>query len=237
VRYKQAGVGVAWVLLQPLLQTAIFTILFGRLVKVPSDGVPYTPFALSALVLWQLFARIVSEGSTSLVANQALLTKVYFPRVLIPIVSVLTGLVDFVIVLPLLVGMALLYGVAPGWTFLAVPVFAALAAVTGLTVSIWLCALDVAYRDVRFILGPLLQVWLYATPVVYPASLVPEAWRWLYALNPMVSVVEGFRWAVLGTTPAPDPSALAFSVVGVGLLLAAGLVFFARMDRVFADRV
>lgn len=238
VRYKQAAVGVAWALFQPLIQTAMFAVVLGRFVGVPSDGVPYALFALSALVVWQLFAKCVTEGSTSLVANQALLTKVYFPRVLIPAVSGLTGLVDFLCAFPVLLCVALLYGVTPGPGIFAAPLFVALAVVTGLTVAVWLSALDVAYRDIRFLLSPVVQFWLYATPVVYPASLVPAHWRTLYALNPMVGAVEGFRWAVLGgATSPPDVRLLAASAAGVLIALGAGLVVFARMDRVFADRV
>jgi lipopolysaccharide transport system permease protein len=236
VRYKQTAVGIGWALFQPLVQTAIFAVVFGRLVGVPTDGVPYVLFALSALVLWQSFAKIVSEGSTSLVANQALLTKVYFPRVLMPLTSVLTALVDLAITLPVLLGVVLVFGGSLGPALLAAPLFVLLAAATAFSVAIWLSALDVAFRDVRFLLTPLVQVWMYATPIIYPTSLVPERWRALYALNPMTCAVDGFRWSVLGT-PAPDPRVVGAVLAGVALALAGGLLFFARMDRVFADRV
>lgn len=236
LRYKQTALGVGWVVAQPLLTMAVFTIFFGNLAKMPSDGKPYALFVLAALIPWQLFAYALTQSSNSLVAEQRLITKVYFPRLIVPVASVLSGLVDFAVAFVLvLVGMAVL-GVPPTWAVLAVPILVVFAVLAALAVGLWLSALNVQYRDVRYTIPFLTQFWLFATPVAYPASLVPERYRWAYGLNPMAGVVEGFRWALLGTD-APSWGLVAVSAGVVAALLAGGLFYFRRMERTFADVV
>jgi lipopolysaccharide transport system permease protein len=234
VRYKQTALGVAWAILQPLAGMLIFSIFLGNLVHVPSDGLPYPLFAYAGLLPWMFFANAVVGASSSLVGNTNLVTKVYFPRLVIPIAAVLAGLVDLGIGLLLLVLLLLIFGAAPTLGLLLVPLFITLAVLTALAVGIWLSALDVQYRDVRYAIPFLVQVWLFATPVVYPASVVPEQYRALYGLNPMAGVIEGFRWALLGGTPFPGPL-LVVSVLVSGLVLVSGQLYFRRMERTFAD--
>src|SRR5688572_458795 len=236
VRYKQTALGAAWAVIQPLFMMLVFSLFFGRLAGVPSDGVPYPVFTFCALLPWQLFAHALSESSNSLVGNQNLITKVYFPRLVVPISAVLGGLVDFAIAFVILLVMMTYYGIVPGWQIVTLPLFILLAVVTALAVGLWLSALNVQYRDVRYTINFLIQFWLFATPVAYPSSLVPEAWRPLYGLNPMAGVVEGFRWALLGK--AQPPGALLWvSVAVVILLLIGGLYYFRRMEQEFADVV
>jgi lipopolysaccharide transport system permease protein len=235
VRYKQTILGAAWVVLQPFFTMVVFSIFFGRLASVPSDGIPYPIFTYCALLPWQLFAHALSESGNSLVANQQLITKVYFPRLIIPLAPVLAGLVDFGIAFVVLLGMMLYYGFVPTLATLTLPFFLLLAIATALAVGLWLSALNVQYRDVRYTIPFLTQFWLFATPIAYSSSLVPEQWRALYGLNAMAGVVEGFRWALLGKTP-PGPL-LAVSVVVVVLLLIGGLYYFRRMEKTFADVV
>ena len=237
VRYKQTALGAAWAVLQPLTAMIIFTLFLGRLAKLPSDGLPYPLFTYAGLLLWQFFARALGEASTSLVANERIVTKVYFPRLILPASVVLAGLLDFLIAAGLLVVLMFYYGHAPGWTIAVAPLFIALAVVLALGVSFWFSALDVEFRDVRYTLPFLTQVWLFATPVVYPSSLVPEGWRALYGLNPMVGVIEGFRWAVLGTAAPPDAAMLVVSGIVTAVLFVTGMAFFRRMERTFADRI
>src|SRR6185503_3463341 len=203
VRYKQTALGAAWAIIQPFFMMLVFSLFFGRLARVPSDGIPYPVFAFCALVPWQLFANALTESSNSLVGNQNLITKVYFPRLVVPIAAVLSGLVDFLIAFAILIVMMLFYGIVPGPAILALPGFILLAVLTALAVGLWLSALNVQYRDVRYTMNFLVQFWLFATPVAYPSSIVPENWRALYGLNPMAGVVEGFRWALLGKTESP----------------------------------
>lgn len=236
VRYKQTVLGAAWAVIQPFFTMVVFSIFFGYLGKIPSDGIPYPVFAYCALLPWSLFAHALGESSNSLVNNQSLITKVYFPRLIIPIAPLFVGLVDFGIALVVLIGMMLLYGIVPGVAVLTTPLFVLLAVLTALAVGMWLAALNVQYRDVRYTLPFLTQLWLFATPVAYPSSLLPEPWRSLYGLNPMAGVVEGFRWALLGRTGAPGPL-IAVSVVAVALLLVGGLWYFNRMEQTFADIV
>ncbi len=242
VRYKQTVLGVGWAVLQPLFTMVVFSIFFGKLGKIPSDGVPYPLFSLCALLPWQLFAYALTQASNSVVAEQNLITKVYFPRVIIPLASVLSGLVDFVIAFVLLLGMMAYYGimgyavVAPGWRILAVPPLVILALAAAMAVGLWLSALNVQYRDFRYTIPFLTQLWLFVTPVAYPSSIVPEQWRLLYGLNPMAGVVEGFRWALLGKSEPPGPMLWA-SVASVAVLLVGGLFYFRRMERSFADVV
>ena len=234
VRYKQTALGAAWAILQPVFSMVVFSLFFGRLAKVPSDGIPYPVFAYCALLPWQLFAYALTESSNSVVANERLITKVYFPRLVIPVAGVLAGLVDFAIAFSVLIILLLSYGIHPTWTVATLPLFVLLAILTALAVGLWLSALNVQYRDVRYTVGFLTQLWLFLSPVAYPSSLVPERWRPLYGLNPMAGVVEGFRWALLGKTPAPG-AMLAVSVLVVILLLAGGLFYFRRMENSFAD--
>ena len=236
IRYKQTLLGVAWAVIQPLFTMVVFTVIFSRLAKVPSDGLPYPVFSFCALLPWQLFSFALTESSNSVVAQQRLLTKVYFPRLLMPLASVCVGLADFVIAFVMLLAMMAYYGIAPGLTALTIPLWTVLAMATALGIGLWLAALNVRYRDIRYTVPFLTQVWMYATPVAYASSLVPAAWRPFYALNPMVGVIEGFRWALLGqTSTAAD--VLPISLVTVTLLLVSGLFYFRRTERTFADIV
>jgi lipopolysaccharide transport system permease protein len=235
VRYRQTVIGAAWVVLQPLLTMAIFTIIFGRFARIPSDGLPYPLFCYTALVPWTLFSSSLSRGGESVVGNANLVTKVYFPRLLLPLSGVLSPLVDFAIAAATLILMMGWYRVTPTVSVLALPFFIVLVVCTALAVSVWLSALNVRYRDVRHTIPFLLQVWMFASPISYPVSMVTE-WRLLYSLNPMVGVIEGFRWALLGKE-SPDFGVMAVSTSVVVFLLIAGIVYFRRMERTFADEV
>jgi lipopolysaccharide transport system permease protein len=242
VRYKQTALGVAWAVLQPLLTMAVFTILFGKLGKLPSDGKPYAVFVLAALLPWQLFAYALTQSSNSLVAGQGLITKVYFPRLIVPIASVLSGLVDFLVALGLMT-VVMAAGPVFGWfavkptaAVLTVPLLTLFALLAALSVGLWLSALNVRYRDVRHTIPFLTQFWMFVTPVAYAASLVPAKYRFLYGLNPMAGVVEGFRWALLDTD-APNWGMMAVSAAVVSVLLVGGLFYFRRTERTFADVV
>ena len=234
VRYKQTVLGAAWAVIQPLFIMAVFSLFFGRLAGVPSDGLPYPVFTLCALLPWQLFAHALTEASNSLVGSQNLITKVYFPRLVVPISAVLGGLADFVIAFVILLGMLFFYGIVPGWQIVALPGLVLLAVMTALAVGLWLSALNVQYRDVRYTINFLVQFWLFATPVAYPSSIVPVKWRALYGLNPMVGVVDGFRWALTGRPESPG-SVLLVSVIVVSVLLVGGLYYFRRLEQQFAD--
>jgi len=234
VRYKQTVLGAAWAIIQPLLLMLVFTVFFGRLIGVPSEGLPYSIFAYTALLPWQLFARALSDASVSLVANERVITKVYFPRLLVPAAAVISSLVDFAIAFVLLLGMMLFYGVYPGLAIIALPVFILLVLIAALGVGFWLSALNAIYRDVRYTLPFLTQLWMFATPVVYPSSLVPREWWFLYSLNPMVGVVEGFRWSLLGKA-APSETMLVVSAAAVLFIFGAGIVYFGRMEQTLAD--
>jgi lipopolysaccharide transport system permease protein len=236
VRYKQTALGAAWAIIQPLFMMLVFSLFFGRLAKIPSDGIPYPIFTFCALLPWQLFAHALTESSNSLVANERLITKVYFPRLVVPIAAVLGGLVDFAIAFAILLLMMLYYGIIPTWAIVTLPGFILLAVMTALGVGLWLSALNVKYRDVRYTINFLIQFWMFATPVAYPSSLVPAKWRALYGLNPMAGVVEGFRWALLGKQEAPG-AMLWVSVGVVILILIGGLYYFRRMEQQFADVV
>ena len=234
VRYKQTFIGAAWAVLQPLLTMIVFTVFFGRLAKIPSDGFPYPVFSFCGLLPWQLFAFALSETSNSLVANKQLVTKVYFPRLLLPVSSLVVGIVDFLIAFVVLIALMLGYGLLPTWRIVFLPGFIALALIAALGVGLWLAALNVKYRDVRYTLPFLTQFWMLATPIAYPSSLLSEKWRWVYGLNPMAGVVEGFRWALLGAHEAIGPM-LAVSASASVLILIGGLFFFRRIERSFAD--
>jgi len=236
VRYKQTVLGAAWAVLQPLLTMVVFSIFFGRLAKLPSDGVPYPVFAFAALLPWQLFAYAMTEAGNSLIGSQHLITKVYFPRLVIPIAAVLGGLVDFGISFAVLLALMLWYGIVPTMAVVTIPLFIILALATALGVGLWLSALNVKYRDVRYTIPFLTQFWLFLTPVAYSSSLVPAKWRAIYGLNPMAGVVDGFRWALLGEKEAPGPM-LAVSVIITVALLLSGLYHFRRTEAGFADSI
>ncbi len=236
VRYKQTFLGAAWAILQPFLTMVVFTLFFGRLAHIPSDNVPYPIFSYAALLPWQLFSKALNDAGRSLVANRNMLTKVYFPRLVIPLASLLGGVVDFGIAFLVLLAMMAYYGIAPTARVWALVPFLLLALITALGVGLWLSALNVLYRDVGYTLPFLTQAWMFITPIAYSSTLVPPKWRLLYALNPMAGVVNGFRWALLGTPTGPDAS-LAVSTAVAFLLLVSGLYFFRRMERQFADRV
>jgi len=234
VRYKQTALGVLWALLQPLFMMLVFTLFFGRLGKLPSEGLPYSVFTLCALLPWQLFAHALTESSNSLVANERLISKVYFPRLLVPLAAVVGGLADFGVAFLLLLAVMAFYGVIPGVAAIALPLLLLFAIATAFAVGLWLSALNVQYRDVRYTLTFATQLWMFATPVAYSASLVPGGWRAVYGLNPMVGVVEGFRWALLNRATAPGLEILV-SIAAVAALLVSGLYYFRRVERTFAD--
>jgi len=236
VRYKQTVLGVAWVVIQPVFITLVFSVFFGRLVGVPSDGIPYPVFAFCGLLPWQLFAYAVTNASNSLVANDRLITKVYFPRLVIPLSAVLSGLVDFIFAFAVLLAMMAYYGIFPTLALWTLPGFLLMAMASAVGVGLWLSAFNVEYRDVRYTLPFITQLWFFISPVAYPTSLVPEKWRFLYGLNPMTGVVEGFRWALLGTSQSPG-AWLGVSVVVTIALLIGGLYYFRRMEKNFADVV
>ncbi len=236
VRYKQTALGVAWAIIQPFMTMIVFTIFFGRLAKLPSDGIPYPIFVYSGLLPWQLFANAMTQSGNSLVANRGLITKVYFPRIIIPSSSILAGLVDFCIAFLVLIAMMLYYGITPTAAVVTLPLFIVFAVATSLAVSLWLSALNVQYRDVRYTIPFLTQIWLFLTPIPYSESLVPDNWRLIYGLNPMTGVVEGFRWALLGKSADTSVLILA-SISMVIILLVTGLFYFKRMERSFADIV
>jgi len=236
VRYKQTLLGAAWAVLQPLMQMIVFNFLFGSMANIPTGDIPRPIFTFSALLPWNLFAKALSETSNSLVANRNMITKVYFPRLVVPIASVLSGVVDFMIAFLILIGMMFYYQVAVPATIWLVPVFILLSLVVALGVGLWFSAWNLHYRDVRYFIPFLSQFWMLASPIAYPLSQIPEKWQTLYMLNPMVGVVESFRWALLGGDPVPQ-LALIFSA-GIGLLLlVSGLFYFRRMERTFADMV
>jgi lipopolysaccharide transport system permease protein len=222
--------------MQPLLSTFIFTLVFSYLAKVPSDGLPYPLFAFAAILPWSLFARSLERSTLSVVTEGGLIKKVYFPRLIIPIAATFINVVDFAVGLLILIGMMVWYQVVPPWTFIFLPLFIAIALATALSVSMWLSALNVKYRDVASIVPLMTQLWMFASPVLYPASLVPESVRFYYGLNPMAGVIEGFRWAVLGKS-APDWGMVAMSFGVVIILLMGGVIFFRRVERTFADLI
>ncbi len=233
VRYKQTALGAAWALVQPLMGMIVFTIFFGRLAKMPSDGLPYPVFSLAALVPWTYFSAALGAGSVSLAGYQHIISKVYFPRVLVPLAAVLVPVIDFLIAFVMLAGLMAWYHLLPGVTVLWLPAFTALAVATAAAASLWLSALNVRYRDVKYMMPFAIQLWMFATPVAYPASLVPERWRAWYGLNPMAGVIEGFRWVLLGG-PSPGPMTVVSALV-VTVALLTGAVYFRSVEGTFAD--
>ncbi|HKH91918.1 MAG TPA: ABC transporter permease [Gemmatimonadaceae bacterium] len=236
VRYKQTALGVAWAVLQPLATMAVFSLFFGRLARMPSEGVPYPLFAFTALVPWTFFANGLTQAANSVVLNQNLVTKIYFPRLAIPIATVLAGAVDFAVAFLMVVVLMLYYGVPVSPRMLWIIPYSLLALATALGVGFWLAALNVQYRDVRYTVPFLVQLWLFATPIAYPSTLLSESWRTVYGINPMVGVVEGFRWALLGTGSRPGAMVGVSAVVAL-LLMVSGAVYFRRMEQTFADVV
>lgn len=236
VRYKQTLLGAVWAIIQPFFTMVVFSLFFGKLAKMPSDGIPYPLFSYAALVPWTFFANGLAQTSQSLVGSANLLKKVYFPRLIIPVSAVLAGVVDFVLAFVVLLGMMLVYGIVPTAHIVWLPGFFLLAFITALGVGLWLAAMNVQFRDVRYTVPFLTQCWLFATPIAYPSSLLPEPWRTLYGLNPMVGVVEGFRWILLGTATAPGPIIIVSSVVALAILIS-GVFYFRRLERTFADVV
>ena len=236
VRYKQTVLGASWAIIQPFLTMVVFSLFFGKLAKIPSDGVPYPIFSYAALVPWTFFATGLAQSSSSLVGNQNLIKKIYFPRLAIPIATVLSGLVDFVLAFIVLLLMMAYYGMTPTANIAWLPLFVILALMTSLGVGLWLSAMNVQFRDVRYTVPFITQLWLFATPVAYPSSLLSGPWKTLYAINPMVGVVEGFRWALLATETAPGPMLIASSVAAIALVVS-GAYYFRRMERTFADVV
>ena len=236
VRYKQTAIGVAWVVIQPLLAMLVFTLFFGRLAKMPSEGLPYPVFYYTALLPWMYFAAALTNATNTIVEHQRVITKVYFPRMILPLSAVLSGLVDFAIGFVLLIGMMLYYHQVPTVATLLLPLFMLLTVATALAMGLWLSAINAIYRDVRYAVPFLVQFWLFASPVAYPSTLVPVRWRWLYGLNPMVGVIEGFRWALTGHGQAPGALILV-SAGTVLFLLIGGVVYFRKMEGTIADMV
>jgi lipopolysaccharide transport system permease protein len=236
VRYKQTALGGIWAVIQPFLTMVVFSVFFGKLGKMPSDNIPYPLFSFTALVPWTFFAHGLTQSSNSLVASANLIRRVYFPRLAIPIATVLSGGVDFAVSFLVLIGMMVFYGVAPTWNIVWLPLFFILAFVSSLGVSLWLTTMNVVYRDVKYVVPFLVQFWLFATPIAYPSSLLHEPWRTLYALNPMAGVVEGFRWAMLGSQTSPGPM-IYVSAVAAFLIMAGGAYYFRRLEKTFADLV
>lgn len=235
IRYKQTALGFLWAFIQPLFMMVIFTVFFGRLAKIPSDGVPYPLFVLAALLPWTLFAEGLTRSTMSMVSNASIMTKVYFPRLIMPISGILSPLVDLAVSLSIIVIMMAYYGFVPTLNIVFLPLFILLALATSLGVGLWLSALNVQYRDFQYTIPFIIQLWMFASPVVYPASLLPESMRFLYGMNPMAGVIEGFRWALLGTTPPSEM--IAVSIVIVVLMLVTGMFYFKRMEQYFADVV
>ena len=236
VRYKQTVIGVSWVVIQPLLTMGVFTLFFGRLAKLPSDGLPYPVFYFCALVPWGYFATALQSCTSVVVENQRVITKVFFPRLVLPLSAVVSGLVDLSIGFVVLGVVLAVYGIHPGLNALWLPALLLLAILTALGVGLWMSALNALYRDVKYVVPFLVQFWMFASPVAYPSSLVPQKWRWLYGLNPMAGVIDGFRWALTGHGQRPGPLLVA-STAAVVLVLGGGLFFFQRMEGAMADRV
>jgi lipopolysaccharide transport system permease protein len=234
VRYKQTLLGAAWAIIQPFFTMVVFSIFFGRLAQIPSDGVPYPIFSYAALVPWTFFANALTQSSNSLVGSAQLIQKIYFPRLIVPIATVLSGVIDFFLAFVVLLGMMLYYGLFPTVNIIWLPLFLLLSVITSLAVGLWLSALNVQFRDVRYVVPFLTQFWMFSTPIAYPSSMLSEPWRTLYALNPMVGVIEGFRWALLDTQTEPGPLVFVSALVAL-IILIGGAFYFRRMERTFAD--
>jgi lipopolysaccharide transport system permease protein len=237
VQYKQAVLGIGWALISPLVSTLVFTLIFGKLAAIPSEGLPYPLFVLSGMITWQYFARAITSGSNSIVANSQIITKVYFPRMILPLSAVLAGLVDYAVNLVVLLLLMVFYGHAPGPGLMLLPVFLLLATMIGFALSLWLSALNALYRDIGFMIPLALQTWMFLTPVIYPTALVPGGWSWLMRLNPLTAVVQGARWAVLPDAMPPDLLGLAILAGEFIVLFLGGVVTFHKIDAILADRI
>jgi lipopolysaccharide transport system permease protein len=233
-RYSQTVMGLAWAFVQPLFMMLVFTVIFSKIARFPSDGIPYPLFAYAALVPWTFYAKSQDRSGFSVVAESNLITKIYFPRLIIPLSATLGGLIDFAIAFPLLVAMMVWFGVLPTWKLVVVPFYLLLTVLASLAVSLWLSAFFVKYRDIAALIPLLTQVWMFASPIVYPVNMIPQEWQGLYNINPMVGVIGGFRWALLGT-PAPDPALLVLNVLTIAVFLLLGMAYFNRMANTFAD--
>ena len=236
VRYKQTVLGVSWAIIQPFFTMVIFSLFFGKLAAVPSDGLPYPIFNYTALVPWTFFANSLTQASNSLVISANMIKKIYFPRLTLPISSVLAGVIDFVLAFIVLIGMMFYYGLTPTWNVIWLPFFLLLALVTSLGTGFWLSAMNVQFRDVRYAVPFITQAWFFLSPITYPSTLLPQPWRTVYGLNPMAGVVEGFRWALLGTEVAPGPIIVVSSLVAL-LIFLGGVFYFRRVEKTFADVV
>ncbi len=236
VLYRQALFGAAWAVIQPVFAVVIFTVVFGHFVKIPTDGFPYALFAFSAVLPWTYFSEALRRSAIGLVNEAELVRKVYFPRLVISIAAAIAPMVDFAIGFVVLVALMIFYGIAPGWQILVVPLLLLLSATLALAVGLWLGPINVRYRDVKHTLPFIIQIWMYASPIIYPLSLIPQEWRWLYSINPMVGIIEGFRWAILGTD-SPDLLAIVIAFAMTVLLLVGGLIFFKKQERSFADLI
>lgn len=236
VRYKQTVLGVGWAVIQPVAAMVIFSLIFGRLARIPSDGLPYPVFVYAGLLPWTYFATSLTQSSASVVGNQNLVTKVYFPRLLMPLAAVSVPAVDFLISFSVLIVMMFFYGIVPGLQVLLLPLFLALALLVALGIGLWLSALNVRYRDIPYVIPFMTQIWMFASPVIYPVSFVPERWQWLLSLNPMTGVIEGFRWGLLGGA-SPRPLLIVLSAVAGVLLTVTGLAYFRKVEQSFADLI
>ena len=233
-RYSQTVVGLAWAVFQPLFMMLLFTVIFSNIARMPSDGIPYPLFAYAALLPWTYFSKSLDRSGFSIVAESNLITKIYFPRLIIPFSATLGGLIDFGIAFLLMIAMMVWFGVFPTWKLVMVPFYLLLTIMASLAVSLWLSALFVKYRDIAALMPLLIQVWMFASPVAYPSSMIPQEWQGLYNINPMVGVINGFRWVLVGT-PAPDPVFLVLNVLTIAVFLLFGMAYFNRMAKTFAD--
>ncbi len=234
IRYKQTVLGASWAIIQPFFTMVVFSIFFGRLAQVPSDDLPYPIFSYAALVPWSFFANAVTQGSNTLVSGREMVKKIYFPRITLPIATVLSSVIDFLLAFIVLIGMMFFYGLFPTKNVVWLPFFLLLALITSLGVALWLSAMNVQFRDVRHATPFLVQAWLFSTPIAYSSSMLDGVWRTLYGLNPMAGVVEGFRWALLGTSSAPGPMIIVSAIAAIAILVS-GAFYFRRMERTFAD--
>ena len=237
VRYKQSVLGLMWVILQPLALTIVYSVFFGYIARIPSEGVPYPVFFLGGMILWQFFANTLTQGAISLTSQQALITKIYFPRALAPLSTVMSALVDFAVMFMLLIGVMLFYGITPKLSVLYAPFFVVLTALLAFAVCLWLSAIDAMYRDARYALAFIVQLWYFGTPIIYPLSLVPEKWRFIFLFNPMAAIVLGFRWSMLGDTVPPEGRLILSAVVVTLVLLVSGAFFFRRVEQRVVDTI